>query len=119
MRLVSATTEKRQFAIFAHYALRHWLHGHGAVFRIFRISLFDRFDRFIVKGWELWTQLSVDRVHNTWSKLSSMIKCIALPCLSSIHCLSSRSGLGAHLHAISGSAWPEFFELHVDLKAVT
>ena len=63
--------------------------------------------------------LGVDRVHSTWPELSLMIKCISLPCLSSIHCLSSRSGLGAHQHAIKGSAWPECFELHCDSKAVT
>ena len=34
--------------------------------------------------------LGVDRVHNTWPKLCLMIKCISLPCLSSIHCFSSR-----------------------------
>ena len=26
--------------------------------------------------------LGVDRVHNTWPKLSLIIKCISLPCLS-------------------------------------
>ena len=38
-----------------------------------------------------------------------MIKCISLPCLPSIHCSSSRSCLGAHQHAINGSAWPKRF----------
>ena len=63
--------------------------------------------------------LVVNRVHNTWPKLSLMIKCISLPYLSSIQCLSSRSCLGAHQHAINGSAWPKCFELHCDSKAVT
>ena len=63
--------------------------------------------------------LGVDRVHNTWPKLSLMIKCISLPCLSSIHCLSSRSCLGAHQPAINGSSWPKCFELRYDSKAVT
>ena len=54
-----------------------------------------------------------------WPKLSLMIKCLSLPCLSSIHRLSSRSCLGAHQHAINGSAWPKIFEVRCDLKAVT
>ena len=62
--------------------------------------------------------LGVDRVHNTWPKLS-LIKFISLPCLSSIHSLSSRSCLVAHQPAINGSAWPKCFELHCDSKAVT
>ena len=56
--------------------------------------------------------LGVDRVHK-------MIRCISLPCLSSIRCLSSRSCLGAHQPAVNGSAWPKCFELHCDSKAVT
>ena len=48
--------------------------------------------------------LGVDPVHNTGPKSSLMIKCISLPCLSRIHCLSSRSCLGAHQPAINGSA---------------
>ena len=48
--------------------------------------------------------LCFDRVHNTWPKLSLVIKCISLPFLSSIHFLSSRSCLGAHQHAINGPA---------------
>ena len=61
----------------------------------------------------------VDRVHNTWPKLSLMIKCILLPCLSSIHCLSSRSCLGAHQPAINSSVGPKCFELHCISKAMT
>ena len=34
-------------------------------------------------------------------------------------CLSSRSCLGAHQHAINGSAWPKSLELRCDSKAVT
>ena len=56
--------------------------------------------------------LGVDRVHNTWPKLCLMIKCISLPCLFLIHCLFSRSCLGAHQPAINGSAWPKSFELN-------
>ena len=62
--------------------------------------------------------LGVDRVHNTWPKLSLMIKCISLPCLSSIYCLSSRSCLGAHQPVINGSAWPKYFQLRCLSKAV-
>ena len=69
--------------------------------------------------WSCGHNLGVDRVHNTWPRLSLMIKCISLPCLSSIHCLSSRSCLGAHQHAMNGSAWPKCFELRRDSKAVT
>ena len=44
--------------------------------------------------------MGVDCVHNTWPKSCLMIKCISLPCLSSVHCLSSRSCLGANQQAI-------------------
>ena len=60
--------------------------------------------------------LGVDQVHNTWLRWYLINKCISLHCLSSCHYLSSRSCLGAHQHAINGSAWPKFFELHCDLK---
>ena len=59
--------------------------------------------------------LVIDRVLNTWPQLSLMIKFLSLLCLYSIHCLFSRSRLGAHQHAISGSLWPKLFELHCDL----
>ena len=62
--------------------------------------------------------LGVDRVHNTWSKLFLMIKCISLPCLSSIHFLSSHSCLGAHQPALLPTVLHGLNVWHCDSKAV-
>ena len=58
--------------------------------------------------------LTMGVVDSIWVLIVSAIpglndpKCISFPCLFSIHCLSSRSCLGAHQPAVKGSAWPKF-----------